>query len=61
MQADQELGLAGRQHPDGVRFPDLVEQRACHATSSSHRRDAVSAYRASARPCSPVKHFCAEW
>ena len=30
VQADQELGLAGRQRPDRVRFPHLVEQRACH-------------------------------
>ena len=38
VQADQELGLAGRQRPDRVRLPHLVEQRACHVSSSCVRR-----------------------
>jgi hypothetical protein len=33
VQADQELGLAGRQRPHRVRFPHLVQQRACHGDS----------------------------
>jgi len=37
VEADQQLCLAGRQGPDRVRFPYLVEQRACHGDSSSGR------------------------
>src|SRR5262249_40089551 len=30
VETDEKLRLAGRQRPHRVRFPDLVEQRACH-------------------------------
>src|SRR5439155_1620472 len=48
VQADQELGLAGRQNSDCVSIPHLVEQRACH-------ENPPPAYRAPSRAWSPVE------